>query len=286
LAGGLFSNIAAQIRARFARLTNDTVAAQSLSITQTGVTWTRSGSSPQFSRVTFEDSIDGINYNFLGNATPSGSNWILNCLNLSTGQNIYIRARGYYRSGIYNGSESIQEYVRNTFLTPGPAISGTVTYGNAIGAPTPRFVSNVLLTAAGSPTVMTTTAGPGPCAGTYGLTGFGAGSYTVTPSKTGGVNGITSFDAGRIAQHVAGTNTLTGNALTVADVSGNGIVSSFDAAQIAQFVTGSGGMQTGTWKFVPLNHTYGSVSGNITGEDFVALLMGEVSGNWTNSGAR
>ena len=38
-------------------------------------------------------------------------------MNLPTGQNLYIRARGYYRSGYQNGSESIQESVRNAFLT-------------------------------------------------------------------------------------------------------------------------------------------------------------------------
>ena len=34
----------------------------------------------------------------LGNGTAAGSNWTLTGLNLPTGQNIYIRARGYYRS--------------------------------------------------------------------------------------------------------------------------------------------------------------------------------------------
>jgi hypothetical protein len=38
-------------------------------------------------------------------------------LSRSTGQNFYIRARGYYRSGHQNGSESITESVRNVFLT-------------------------------------------------------------------------------------------------------------------------------------------------------------------------
>ena len=168
-----------------------------------------------------------------------------------------------------------------------PVISGTVTYGNAIGAPTPRFVSNVTITANGSPVVSTTTGAPGPTAGQYSLTGFGAGSYTITPTKTGGVNNITSFDAAKIAQHVAGTSTLTGNQLIVADVSNNGSVSSFDAAQIARYVASSPPFGiTGTWKFVPVNKVYSSITGDLTGEDYSALLMGEVSGNWTNTGAR
>lgn len=158
------------------------------------------------------------------------------------------------------------------------SISGTITYGNAIGAPTPpRFVPNVQLTGAGS-TGNSATSGS---VGTYMLTGFGAGAYTVTPSKTGDVNGITSFDAARIAQHVSGSTTLTGNQLIVADTSGNGQVTSFDAAQIAQYASGGSGMQTGTWKFLPQSRNYETVTTAITGQDYQALLMGEVSGNWT-----
>jgi hypothetical protein len=164
-------------------------------------------------------------------------------------------------------------------------ITGNVIYGNAISGPVgPRFVSNVLISAAGSPAISDLTDFPG---GAYSLTGFGAGNYTVTPSKTGGVNSITSFDAAKIAQHVAATNTLSGNALIVADVSGNGVVSSFDAAQIARYVTSTPPFGlAGTWKFVPVSRSYASVTGSIAGENFTALLMGEVSGNWTNTGAR
>ncbi len=166
-------------------------------------------------------------------------------------------------------------------------VSGTVIYGNAIGSPTPRFVSNVTITAAGSPNLMTTTGSPGPTEGQYSLTGFGAGAYTVTPTKTGGVNGITSFDAAKIAQHVAGTALLSGNQLIAADVSDNGSVSSFDAAQIARFASSSPPFGiTGTWKFIPASRFYSSVTGDLTGKDYIALLMGDVSGNWTNTAAR
>jgi uncharacterized delta-60 repeat protein len=168
-----------------------------------------------------------------------------------------------------------------------PAISGTVTYGNAIPAST-RFVSNVGITGTGSPTLTTTTGPPGPAAGHYSLWDFGSGPYTLTPSKTGGVNGsISSFDAGRVAQHVAGINVLTGNQLIVAEVSGNGTLSSFDAGQIARYavaVPGSG--STGTWRFNPVKRIYPTITANVLGEDYSALLMGEVSGNWNNSASR
>lgn len=172
--------------------------------------------------------------------------------------------------------------------SPSPTISGTVTYGNPIGAPTTRFVSNVQINGAGSPAVNTTTGGLGATEGQYSLTGFGSGAYLVTPSKTAGVNSsISSFDAARVAQHVTGSNILNATQLIVADVSGNGGVSSFDAAQIAKYVAASPPFgTTGTWIFAPPNRNYASVTSNITAQDYFGLLMGEVSGNWTNTGAR
>ena len=107
-------------------MSNDTAALQNLAVTQTTVTWTRGGSSPQFTRVTFEYSTDNVNYTPLGNGTPAGSNWTLTGLSLPTGQNIYIRARGYYRSGYQNGSESITESVRNAYLGK---VNQTITVG-------------------------------------------------------------------------------------------------------------------------------------------------------------
>lgn len=177
--------------------------------------------------------------------------------------------------------------------TPQFAMSGTVTYGNAVPAAV-RFVSNVLINGAGSVPVSTFTDAPGASAGQYMLTGFGSGAYTVTPSKTGGVNGaISSFDAARIAQHASGPPNpqLTGNQLIVADVSGNGSISSFDAAQVAKFVAGPpfsapGIGSVAIWKFIPVNRNYPNIASSITGEDYTALLMGEVSGNWANTGAR
>lgn len=172
--------------------------------------------------------------------------------------------------------------------TPPPVISGTVTYGNAIGSPATRFVSNVTLTGAGSPNVFATTGAPGPGEGTYSLTGFGSGSYTITPSKSGGAgSSVGSFDAARIAQFVVGSISLNTTQRIVADVSGNSNITSFDAGLVGAWAVGNPGtMLTGNWKFNPANNTHPSVTTDITGEDYSALLMGDVSGNWTNTGAR
>jgi serine protease AprX len=168
--------------------------------------------------------------------------------------------------------------------TVSAVIDGTVTYGNDLGAPpAPRFVSNVLISGAGSPPVSATT----DTLGMYSLSGFGPGAYTITPSKTGGQNGsISSFDAARISQYVVGATPFSPAQLTVADVSGAGGISSFDAALVASYAVSSPnhGM-TGNWIFSPPGNTHSSVTANIT-EDYTALLMGEVSGNWTDSGPR
>ncbi|MFN0278184.1 MAG: LamG-like jellyroll fold domain-containing protein [Pyrinomonadaceae bacterium] len=172
--------------------------------------------------------------------------------------------------------------------TPTPTapvtITGTVTYGNAIGTPTPRFVSNVVLNGAGSVPVSAIT----DSFGAYSLSGFGAGAYTVTPSKLGGDNGyIMAFDAALISQEVAGPPLpqLQGNQLIAADVSLNGAVTSYDAGLVAHYVvllppTGA----TGNWIFIPTSRNYPDVTSSISGEDYSALLLGEVSGDWNDSG--
>jgi autotransporter-associated beta strand protein len=168
-----------------------------------------------------------------------------------------------------------------------PVILGTVYYENAIGQPFPRFVSNVTITGDGAPVCMTTTAPPSVTAGQYTLMGFGTGAYTVTPTKTAGVNSITSFDSAKIAQYVAGVGNLNFVQQLAADVSSNGSVSSFDAAQLARYVAGTPPFgAAGQWKFDPPNRQYAMVAGETSGQDYFALLMGEVSGNWTNTGAR
>jgi hypothetical protein len=187
--------------------------------------------------------------------------------------------------------------------TPGgatPSISGVITYGNAIGnPPPPRLVRNVTVqSTAGSPAVGPVITGT---PGAYTLTGFGATSYTIKPSKPGGANtAITSADAARTAQGVAGSVPFVSqNQRFAADTSGNGgpnPVTSNDAALIARFAAGLTGFgRTGTWFFFvtgapsPMptapatyndSRSYASVTTALTGQDYVAILVGEVTGNY------
>ncbi len=159
LVGGLFGSIGGQSRDGFARLSNDTAALQSLSATQSSVTWTRGGSSPQLSRVTFESSTDNVNYTALGDGVEEGDDWILTNLNLPTGQNVYLRARGYYRSGYFDGSESLIESVRNAFI-PSPTLFGNLSTRLRVGTDDNVLIGGFIVTGTQEKKVLLRAIGP------------------------------------------------------------------------------------------------------------------------------
>lgn len=109
---GSFSSIGGRRRNLFARLTNDTAVRQELSASPTSVRWTRGGPASQFSRVNFEYSASGVDYSPLGDGTPVGPDWALTGISLPPDTAFFIRARGSFRSGLSNGSESANEAVK------------------------------------------------------------------------------------------------------------------------------------------------------------------------------
>jgi uncharacterized delta-60 repeat protein len=120
--GGGFTSIGGQTRNRIARLTN-AAAFQTLSANSAGttVTWSRSGTSPEVDRVTFEQSTDfGENWTSLGDGARVGitSNWQLTGLALPIQQNLLLRARGYPLADNFGGGDSsVYESVRLVYLT-------------------------------------------------------------------------------------------------------------------------------------------------------------------------
>ena len=82
------------------------------------ITWLRSGAGPEVDEVTFELADDAINYSPLGGGTRVAGGWQLSGLTLPSNQNVFLRARGYFRTGCYSGSGSIVESVREVFLPP------------------------------------------------------------------------------------------------------------------------------------------------------------------------
>lgn len=162
------------------------------------------------------------------------------------------------------------------------SISGAVSYANSVVfKPVPYTTLNAVGSVNSSATSALFT-------GVYDINGLGSGPYTVTPTKPAEVpsfvpgSPITGFDSALIAQHLVLLTTLNAVQLLAADVSTNGIVTSFDAALIAQWIVGipNAGI-TGVWKFLPPNRNYPEVAPDQVNQDYSALLMGEVSGNWT-----
>jgi hypothetical protein len=169
-----------------------------------------------------------------------------------------------------------------TITQPGlPSISGRVTYENAPVPPVP--VSSTAISATGTPAVMAMSGTDG----NYILMGLGPGPYTVTPSKLTQpfttANGIFSNDAALISRHVVGLITLNATQQKAAAVGGQANISSFDAGLIAQYIVGIPNMAnlTGQWKFTPVDRSYAAVNASQSDQDFAALLMGDVSGDWT-----
>jgi uncharacterized delta-60 repeat protein len=288
LTGGTFASIGGQTRNCFARLSTDKAAWQDLSASQNTVTWMRGGTSPQFWRVTFEDSTDNANYTSLGNGTAAGNNWTLTGLNLSTDQNHYIRVRGYYRSGYYDGSGSIQESVRNAFIavatpTPSPTPTPTVSISGSV-----IYCSNPTLSPVPGATLTLTGSGSGSTVsdsfGNYAFSNLTVGgNYTVTPTKADrptGSAGITTVDVIAVQRHFLTIGVpLSGCRLTAANVNGVGGIDTVDVIAIQRFFLGlsTGLGNTGKYNFAPANRTYTGITSNQSAQNYDALIYGDVA---------
>ena len=159
-------------------------------------------------------------------------------------------------------------------------ISGTVSYGTTPAGQPARFVPGVNLGASGA---VPANASSGTTGG-YLLSGLSSGSYTVTASKTAQTSnsGISLQDASEAAKIAFNQITATTNQRTAADATGNGSVSLQDASEIAKraFNIPSTNI-VGNWKFAPASRSYAGLSANLSGENFEAVLVGDVTGNWT-----
>ncbi len=164
-----------------------------------------------------------------------------------------------------------------TVVVTGFVISGAIVY-----AVQPRPVAGVVMRAANSSGLARTDISDG--SGQYALRGLATSVYTVTPAKTGGMNGISAFDAARAAQHDARVIQLIGDQRAAADVNGDGDVTSADALFILRYVVGlSDASDVGQWRFDPPNVPY-AVDKDFVNQNYRARLLGEVTGNWTPGG--
>ena len=108
-------------------------------------------------------------------------------------------------------------------------------------------------------------------------------NYTVTPQKTNTLRdqAVSSLDAAWILQYVVGTRTFIPQQQIAADVSGDGQIRSYDAALVLQYVVGIiQHFPAGDWKFDPTSRTYFSLNSNQVDQDYAAIFLGDVTGNW------
>lgn len=145
-------------------------------------------------------------------------------------------------------------------------------------------------------------------AGNFEVSSISGGMRALTPEKNADFNdAVSSLDASAILQHVVGLQTLDPMRRLACDVTGNGFLSSLDAARVLQLRVGllthlPVAIDCGSdWGFFPVpvptpNQTstdfepanpcqpggisYQPLAGVAEGQDFLALLFGDCTGNW------
>ncbi len=117
LVGGDFTSLGGQARSRIGRLTSTYPARQQLSYESGGITWERGGSSPEIAAATFEISSNFADWYLVGSGVRTSGGWQAPAQDLPA--NLYLRARGAYSGGYYNGSDSLLETVIGPLLITG-----------------------------------------------------------------------------------------------------------------------------------------------------------------------
>jgi hypothetical protein len=146
--------------------------------------------------------------------------------------------------------------------------------------------------------------------GAFGFTSTPPGMVTLRPAKQDDFNAaITALDAAFVLQFVADLRMLNADQRLAADVTGDGTISALDATRILQFQVGSltrfrvadncqsdfvfrpdpapAAGQTlvqpliGGDQCMPGAIDYSALFPPVANQDFVAILFGDVTGNWT-----
>jgi hypothetical protein len=104
----------------------------------------------------------------------------------------------------------------------------------------------------------------------------------VTPNKAAlapGAAGINTVDVIAVQRHFLNLGTpLSGCGLTAADVNGDTFITTSDVIAVQRFALGlsTGIANTGQYQFSPVSRTYPGVMSNQTGQNYDALIFGDV----------
>lgn len=123
-------------------------------------------------------------------------------------------------------------------------------------------------------------------AGDYLLAQVVEGARTVSIAPTSPVgDALRAIDASLVLRHITNTSVLNGAGLVAADVNASGSITAQDATQLLSVVAGTASLpfdgQLGIWRVDPESITFSPLAQNEPAADFIATLVGDVSGNWT-----
>jgi len=143
--------------------------------------------------------------------------------------------------------------------------------------------------------------------GSYTVPGVTGGNWQIAPRKSGDRGAaITALDAAYVLEALAGHRQLDPQQTLAADVTGDGILNQLDAQRILQYSVGllpqlpAAQLCASDWLFVPApvppaTPIAPSLTGSTcqpgalafpplvsgaSGEDFLAILIGDPTGNW------
>ena len=161
----------------------------------------------------------------------------------------------------------------------GVAVSGTVRYYAGAQEPVPGVVVTGSDGLRGGQTTGVE--------GVYTLLGTLGGAGTVTPAKDGDRrDALSALDAAWILACVAGIRTCAGEQALAADVTGDGVVTQEDAQVLLEVLVGARARPpAGDWRFEPATRRYEALTSNQEAQDFAAVLVGDVTGNWSAASA-
>ena len=291
---GRFGRVNGTNRSKLARLANDTATQRLAPPDATRVLWTRGGSSPEVSHVTFDLSTDGGNtWTALGGGTRVGTtaNWQLTGLSLPASG--HLRARGRTNSGDQNGCAGLVEAVLNfppppdiTSVSPASGIAGTsvtitgldftgatgVTFGGVAATNVTVVDSNTItcttptLSSAGPVSVLVTTQyGTNPANTLY--------SSLLPPSVTATTTPVRASDT---TIYITGSNfdaTTPGNNTVMFSPAGSGTVTAATATRLT--VTSVSGLSIGPLSAV-VTDTFGNSGAAVQVATVVTSLPGDL----------
>jgi hypothetical protein len=138
-------------------------------------------------------------------------------------------------------------------------------------------------------------------AGNYLLSDIPEGNYTLAPYKNDHFGGISGLDASRIAKYAAGFPGVefTYYEKLAADVNLDGQITGLDASRVARYAAGKISYLNDEdihWVFAlppsvvsgdeEFFRTYSPLNENKANQDFLAVRLGDVTGNWSDEPVR